>query len=205
MLAWSTVAQTLRNPTYHPLAWPFIIYVAAFNATSSLLNSILEPHGYTEDAAGIDGAILIFSGIASAAISSPILDRRPRWRIPTMKVCVILIAAMYLALVFVPDTGTLPGPYFVSAVIGSASFIIVPLALEMIVTTCHPIGEEHSCTASWAVSQLAGSIFIIVMDALRNVETGNMKKELIFQAVLAWVVLPLPLLLRHLGTGIMLR
>ena len=195
------ISTTLRNPTYHLLAWPFIIYVAAFNATSTLLNQILEPYGYTEDQAGIDGAILIAVGLAAAAISSPLIDRFPRSRLTVIKLCVILMASMYLALVFVPSTRTLAAPYVVSAVIGSASFIILPLALEAMVDTCLPIGPEVSSTMAWAMSQLAGGIFIVVMGALKGGPSSspptNLRNGLIFQAVLAWIVLPLPMFLGH--------
>ena len=104
---------------------------------------------------------------------------------------------MYLALVFVPATRTLAAPYVVSAVIGSASFVILPLALETMVDVCLPIGPEVSSNMAWAMSQLAGGVFIVVMDALKagslSFSPVNMLNGLIFQAVLAWIVLPLPI------------
>ena len=89
--------------------------MAAFNATSTLLNQILEPHGYTEDQVGIDGAILIAVGLVATAIISPMIDRYPPSRVPVIKICVLLMSSMYLALVSVPATRMLAAPYVVSA------------------------------------------------------------------------------------------
>ncbi|ORX39554.1 major facilitator superfamily domain-containing protein [Kockovaella imperatae] len=198
-LTLTAVKTTLRNSSFHLLVWAFMVYVSAFNATSSLLNQILEPYGYTENEAGIDGAVLIAVGLVSSAIASPVIDRFPRLRLPVIKICVFLIGSMYLALIFVPATRTMAAPYAVSAIIGSASFIILPLALEMMVDACHPIGPELSSTIAWAVSQLGGGIFIVVMNALKAGPNASppytMRYALVFQAAIAWVVLPLPMML----------
>ena len=196
-LDWSTIRRILLNPAFHLIAWAFTIYVAAFNATSSLLNQILEPYDFSEDDAGIVGAVLIFVGLGAAAVASPILDRFPKLRIPCIQLCVLLISSMYLALIFVPEASTLAAPLVVCVVLGGASFVILPLALETLVQLCAPVGPEVSSTMCWSLSQLLGGVLIVAMDALRSYKTEGsergMYKSLILQSVLCWVVAPPPL------------
>ena len=45
------------------------------DATSSLLNQILESYGTSEDQVGIDGAILMIVGLVASGAASPVLDR----------------------------------------------------------------------------------------------------------------------------------
>ena len=52
-----------HSPEFYLLGVPFMLYVGFFNAFSSLLNQILEPYGFSEDNAGIAGAILIVVGL----------------------------------------------------------------------------------------------------------------------------------------------
>lgn len=169
-----------------------------------LLNQILEPYGYSENEAGIDGALLIIVGLVCAAVASPILDRHRSLRLPAAKSLVFIISAMFFALIFVPKTHTIVAPYIVSAILGGASFTILPLALELLVDLTSPIGPEMSSTVCWAVSQLFGGCLIIAMDALRGGQKGepegSMYRALVLQAVLCWAVafLPLGLRVKHL-------
>ncbi|OCF33542.1 hypothetical protein I316_04614 [Kwoniella heveanensis BCC8398] len=204
-LNFATLKRLVRNPSFHLIAWPFIIYVAAFNATSSLLNQILEPYGLTEDQAGIDGAVMIVVGLLAAAIASPVLDRYRRARLTTIKLLVVTICAMYIAFIFVPKSRSLPAPAVISGVIGAASFILLPLALEMLADVTWPIGPEVSSTICWAASQLAGGILLTVMTALKGGKSGepaaSMYRSLTLQAVVCCVVAPLPMALGYWSTG----
>ncbi|OTA20902.1 hypothetical protein BTJ68_15371 [Hortaea werneckii EXF-2000] len=121
------------------------IYVASFNATSSLLNQILEPYGFSETEAGIAGALLIVVGLVASAIVSPLVDRTKRYLL-TVRVLVPFIAISYVALIFMPGTQTVPGPYVVLAVLGATSFSLLPCALEYLVLVTYPVSPEVSST-----------------------------------------------------------
>lgn len=109
----------------------------------------------------------------------------------------------YLILVFAPQTRTVAAPYVVCALLGAASFSLLPTALEYLVEVTYPVAPEISSTICWCWGQVLGAIFIIIMDALKGgwpgQPAGNMKRALIFQAVISWIVLPLPLVLGWLG------
>jgi FLVCR family MFS transporter 7 len=196
----NTIRSLLHNPSFPLLALPFAIYVSAFNATSSLLVPILAPHGFSETASGIAGALLIVVGLVSSAITSPILDRHPGLRIPVVKGLVPVIAACYMALIWAPATRSLVGIYVLMSVLGAASFSLVPLALEMLVDVGGPdVGAEVGSCLCWAAGQLGGGVFIVVMDALNG---KDMRRGCAFQAVLCLAVVPAPLCLGWFGTGV---
>ncbi|ETN43374.1 uncharacterized protein HMPREF1541_02533 [Cyphellophora europaea CBS 101466] len=192
-----------RSPEFYLLAVPFSIYVGFFNAFSSLINQILSPYGFSEDDAGIAGAILIVVGLVVAAISSPIIDRSHAY-LRYIRLAVPVIGICYLILVFAVPTRSLPFVYVVCGVLGAASFGLVPVALEFLVEIHYPLGPELGSSLCWCGGQLMGGIFIVVMDALKGrggykgVE-GAMQRSLTFQAVLAILVMPLPLCLGLFG------
>ncbi|KAI1310773.1 major facilitator superfamily domain-containing protein [Xylaria venustula] len=181
---------------------PFAVYVGFFNSISSLLNQILVPYGFSSDDAGIAGAVLIVVGLVASAITSPILDRTKAF-ILSIKVAVPIIGLAYLAFIFVPPTRTLAGPYVVLAILGAASFSLVPVALEFLCELGHPMSPEITSTIAWGGGQLLGGIFIIISDALKAGPNAsppaNLNRALIFTAVLALAAVPLPLALGLFG------
>ena len=162
----------------------------------------MNPYGFSDDEAGIGGAILIVVGLVAAAISSPILDRTKKFLL-AMKIFVPIIGLCYLVFIWMPQTRTLPGPYIVLGVLGAACFCLVPVALEYLIELSHPLSPEVTSTIAWAGGQLFGAIFTIVSDALvagpNASPPKHMKKALIFQAVIALAVIPFPLCLGLFG------
>ncbi|UKZ53891.1 hypothetical protein TrVGV298_007693 [Trichoderma virens] len=180
----------------------FSVYVGLFNAVSSLLNQILVPYGFTDDQAGIGGAVLIVVGLVTAAITSPILDRTKQLLL-SIKVIIPIVAACFIVFIWMPETRGLAGPYVILAIIGAGCFALVPIAVEFLADLSHPISPEVTSTAAWAGGQFFGAIFVIVSDPLvAGPEANppkNMKKFLIFQAVLAVAAAPLVLVLGWFG------
>ncbi|KAL0941915.1 Major facilitator superfamily domain-containing protein 7 [Colletotrichum truncatum] len=181
---------------------PYAFYVGFFNSTSTLLNQMMYPYGFTDEEAGIAGALLIVVGLVASAITSPILDRTKAFLL-AIKVAVPIIGICYLIFIWMPETRNIAGPYVVLAILGASSFSLVPVALELLIELSHPISPEVTSTIAWAGGQLLGALFIIISDALQASDTANppknLKNALIFQAVVALVVVPLPLLLGLFG------
>lgn len=181
---------------------PFFVYVGFFNSISSLLNQMMTPYGFTNEEAGTGGAILIVVGLVFAAIVSPILDRNKKFLL-AIKVFMPVIALSYLVFLWMPETGQVAGPYAVLAILGAASFGAVPVALEFLTELGHPLSPEIASTTAWAGGQLFGAIFVVVSDRLTAGADAsppqNMKRALVFQAVVAVAVCPLPLVLGLFG------
>ncbi|KAJ6016257.1 hypothetical protein N7540_010848 [Penicillium herquei] len=182
---------------------PFSIYVGFFNSVSSLLNQILEPHGYSETEAGIAGAILIVVGLVAAAIISPITDRYKHY-LGSIRVLVPIVVVSYIALIFAPasSAGIVPS-YIVMALIGASSFALLPVVLEYLVEITYPFSPEIGSTMCWTGGQLFGACFILIQDALKDGKDAspplNMHRALIFSCVLCAVAAPFPLALGMFG------
>jgi MFS transporter, FLVCR family, MFS-domain-containing protein 7 len=163
---------------------------------------MMGPYGFTNDEAGIGGAVLIAVGLVTAAVTSPVLDRTKKFLL-AIRVLVPIIALSYLAFTWMPETRSIAGPYVVLAVLGASCFALVPVVLECLIELSHPLSPEVTSTIAWAGGQLFGAIFIIVSDALVAGEDANppknMKNALIFQAVIAMVVGLIPLSLGLFG------
>lgn len=204
------VGQALRelpkNRSFWFIFWPFAVYVGLFNAISSLLNQMLSPYGFSEDDAGITGALLIVVGLVASAIVSPIVDRK-KLHLPVIKIMVPIISLGYLIWIFMPGTRSVAGPYIVAAIIGASSFSLLPATLEYLVLVTHPVSPEITSTICWACGQLLGAVFVLIMNAFKggwaDEPKNTMKSALIFQAVIALIIVPLPMLLgfEKLGTG----
>jgi FLVCR family MFS transporter 7 len=190
---------------------PFTFYVGLFNSVSSLINQILQPYSFSETEAGIAGALLIVVGLVTAAVTSPIIDKY-KFFVMAIKVQVPIVALAYLAFTWAPQTRTVAAPYTILSILGAASFSLVPVVLEYLIELTHPVSPEVTSTICWSGGQLLGGIFILISDALRapgvndgtadNHTTrppGNMYRTLIFQTVIALVVVPLPLALGCCG------
>ncbi|SMY22245.1 unnamed protein product [Zymoseptoria tritici ST99CH_1A5] len=196
----SSFHSLIHNGSFYLILVPFSVFVACFNATSTLLNQILEPYGFSETQAGIAGALLIFVGLGTAAVVSPIIDRTQAYLF-TLKLLVPFIAIFYTILIFMPGTRSAAGSYIIFALLGAASFSLLPMALELLAITTFPVSPEVSSVVAWTVGQVLGAIFVIIMDALQSTNgyngepAGSLKLSLIFQAALAWVVVPLPMFL----------
>ncbi|KAL3962523.1 hypothetical protein ACCO45_004046 [Purpureocillium lilacinum] len=197
-----SVGVVTRSPELWLVLVPFFIFVGFFNSISSLLNQMMVPYGFTDDEAGIGGAVLILVGLVAAAISSPILDRTKAFLL-ALKLFIPVIGLCYLVFIWMPETRSIAGPYVVLAALGASSFALVPVALEFLIELSHPLSPEVTSTTAWAGGQLFGAIFVIVSDALTDGDDAdpprNMKRALIFQAVIALVVCPLPLALGLFG------
>lgn len=91
------------------------------------------------------------------------------------------------------------------AILGAASFSLVPLALEMLVDFTYPeVGAEASSSLAWASGQIGGGVWIVVMDALGEGGDGNGTRNsgaLVWQACWACAVVPIPMFLGWWGTG----
>ncbi|OAA79011.1 cell surface receptor/MFS transporter [Akanthomyces lecanii RCEF 1005] len=184
---------------------PFFIFVGFFNSFNSLLNQILVPYGFTDDEAGIGGAVSIVVGIVCAAITSPLIARTHSL-ILSIKVLIPILGLSYLVLLWMPEThdaAGVAGPYVIMAVLGASSFSLVPVALEFLTEVSHPLGPEVTSTVAWAGGQIFGAVFLIIGNHLVDGDNGdpphNMKRYLIFQAVVSMVVVPIPLMLGLFG------
>ncbi|GAD97082.1 hypothetical protein AN5596.2 [Paecilomyces variotii No. 5] len=203
------MSQLFRTVEFYLIFIPFSVYVGFFNSVSSLLNQILSPYNFSETDAGIAGGILIIVGLIASAIVSPLTDRFKHY-LGTIKILIPIVAAGDIGLIFAPSSpaGIAPS-YVVCAILGASSFSLLPVTLEYLVEITYPFSPEIGSTICWTGGQLLGAIFIIVQDALKAPSDAHppysMRNALIFSAVIATVVVPLPLSLGLFGRKVSRR
>jgi MFS transporter, FLVCR family, MFS-domain-containing protein 7 len=152
----------------------------------------MSPYGYTDNDAGIAGAVLILTGLVIAAVVSPLIDRFHVF-LPVARVLVVIVSICYLAFIWVIRSNAYAGICVLCALLGAASFSLLPLALELSVELTHPVPPEVSASIYWIGGQVLGGIFVIIMNALRDdngVPKDNYTKALIFQGVIACIAVP---------------
>lgn len=192
-----SIKSLFKNSRFIAAFIMFSIYVGFFNAFSTYINQIMEPYGYSSDEAGYAGAILIVAGIIFTAVTSPLIDRFHQ-HIWLIKIQVPIVAGLYIAAIFMSTKDKqLEGPFVVCAFLGMLSFSLLPVFLEWTQEQTSPVDPAISSTLLWVGGQLLGAIFIICMDALKYDSNqgdppGNMRRALIFEAVIACVgILPI--------------
>lgn len=204
-----SVRQIVRVVEFWLIFIPFSIYVGFFNSISALLNQILYPYGFSETQAGIAGGLLILVGLASSAIVSPLTDRFKHY-LAVVRICVPLLAVLYIALFFAPPSAAGIAPTFVvCALLGASSFSLLPVALELLVEITYPFSPEVGSTLCWSGGQLLGAVFTIIQTALTAGPDAsppeNMQNALILSAVVAVVAVPFPLSLGLFGRKVVRR
>ncbi|RUS32386.1 major facilitator superfamily domain-containing protein [Jimgerdemannia flammicorona] len=166
----------------------FSIGVGLFSAFSTLLNQIVVPYGYSDDDAGIFGAIMVVAGLIGAGLAGPFVDRTKQHKL-FAKIIMPVMAIVYIVFIFVVGGNNYAAIAVMSALIGLTSFSLLPVALELGVESTYPISESTSSSILWGAGELFTVIFLVINDGLRQPDgvgspPRNMRNALIFDGVL---------------------
>jgi len=182
------VKAALRVRPFLGLVYTFGIMVGVFSAISTLLNNAVVPYGYTNDQAGILGALMILGGLIGAAITSPIMDRTGLHLI--ILSCVLPFAlGAFIGLILAIRVNDYAGLCVVSFILGATTFSLLPVGLELGAELTYPIPEAISASILWMVGQFLGLVIQLIMNVLRAGPNDpvpyNLQTGLIFAAALA--------------------
>ncbi|KLO14386.1 MFS general substrate transporter [Schizopora paradoxa] len=177
----------------------FGVLVGGTNSFSLLSDQLLEPYGYSSDTAGFMGAALLLSGIVAAIITSPLFDRVFTHHLAlAARIFTPLIAAAWISLIWAVRPNNAAALYAIFVIIGVFSVTILPVGLELGVELTR--NASASSAALWWSGNLWGTVFVLVMQALRASDSAsppfNMHRSLIFQGVFIGVVVSSVLILR---------
>lgn len=121
----------------------FAVVAGSIDTLTATTNQGVAEHGYTQKEAGFALACLVFVGVLTALIVSPILDRTKK-HVLGLKVLVILIAASCTLLPFVPQTRSVPALMLVFAITGASTLSLQPCVLEIQASWTHPVSPKFS-------------------------------------------------------------
>ncbi|KAF9396041.1 hypothetical protein CPC16_005454 [Podila verticillata] len=173
------------NKQFLLLMCVFGTFVACFNAITSLITNFTKPYGYTSNDAGYFGAAMVVAGLISAGIAGPVMDKNKQYK-GLCKTLVPVATAFFVVFIFVVRKDFFVGIIVVSALMGIATFAVLPAALELAVEITYPVTPASSTSILWAFGQLMGVIFLLVLGALQDDDlsrTKTINPPLIFIAV----------------------
>nr|XP_021152040.1 major facilitator superfamily domain-containing protein 7 isoform X3 [Columba livia] len=156
----------LRNKPYLILALCFGGGIGMFTCFSALLEQILCEKEYSNEFAGLNGALFTVCGLLGAFLLGLYVDRTRKF-IESTKICFCLsaLASIMFAVTsrFRHQAVTLA---VTSSLFGFFGFAIYPIAMELAVECSYPVGEGTSTGLIFVASQIEGVILMILLQAL---------------------------------------
>ncbi|KAM9357359.1 solute carrier family 49 member A3 [Symphorus nematophorus] len=177
----------LKNKAYLILLLCFGSGIAVFTCFSTLLEQILCVQGYTNDFAGICGALFIVFGIVGAGALGLYVDRTKKF-IEATKINMSFTALACIAFSVVSLMRDQKAAVAaVCSLFGFFGFSIYPVAMELSVECSYPVGEATSAGLVFVSGQVQSVLYIILLQALTK-PLADSPLSTCGDAVLSWRV-----------------
>ncbi|XP_076594739.1 solute carrier family 49 member A3 [Chaetodon auriga] len=177
----------LKNKAYLVLLLCFGSGMAVFTCFSALLEQILCVQGYTNDFAGICGALFIVFGIVGAGALGVYVDKTKKFTEAT-KINISLTALTCIAFSVVSQMQQQEAAVAaVCSLFGFFGFSIYPVAMELSVECTYPVGEATSAGLIFISGQVQSVLYMILLQALTHRLTES-PLSTCGDAVLSWRV-----------------
>ncbi|KAI4819739.1 hypothetical protein KUCAC02_004975 [Chaenocephalus aceratus] len=177
----------LENRAYLVLMLCFGSGIAAFTCFSTLLEQILCVQGYSNEFAGLCGALFIVFGIVGAGALGLIVDKTKKF-IEATKINLSLSAVACIAFSVV---SLMPQQKVAVAVVcslfGFFGFSIYPVVMELAVECTYPVGEATSSGLIFVSGQVQSFLYIVLLQALSK-RLADSPLSTCGDAVLSWKV-----------------
>lgn len=177
----------LRNKAYLVLLVCFGSGIAVFTCFSTLLEQILCVQGYTNDFAGVCGALLIVFGIVGAGALGLYVDKTKKFTEAT-KINMSFTALACIAFSVVSQMREQKAAVAaVCSLFGFFGFSIYPVSMELSVECSYPVGEATSTGLIFVSGQVQSVLYIILLQALTK-RLADSPLSTCGNAVLSWRV-----------------
>jgi len=164
----------LHNRSFYLLMLIFFIGLGVFNSVSTWIEDIIRPRGFSAEAAGITGGLMIIGGIIGAVIM-PILSDRSRKRIPFIIVALIGSIIGLTGLTYATTYSLLLTSGFV---LGFFLLSSGPIGFQYGAEITYPASEGTSNGILLLMGQVSGIGFIFALDSFKSADTGSMTQPL---------------------------
>ncbi|CAF3276247.1 unnamed protein product [Rotaria socialis] len=157
--------RLLKNGHYLVLLLAFGIGFGFFNALISLLYELIQPSGYSSSDAGLFGAIIILSGLVSAAMVGVIMDCTHAY-LTILKVLILgaCCSVVYFIVILRPSMLYPLGLSF--ALMGFFLLPLLPIVFECAIECTYPISAAWSIGLLLCVGNVLGGVFSFVLNKL---------------------------------------
>nr|XP_036847227.1 solute carrier family 49 member A3 isoform X1 [Manis javanica] len=155
-----------RNKAYVTLAVGFGGGIGVFTSFSALLEQVLCVKGYSNEFAGLCGALFIVFGILGALVLGLYVDQTKRFT-EALKIglCLTSMACAAFAVVSQLQDQKLALAATCS-LLGLFGFSVAPVAMELAVECSFPVGEGAAAGLVFVLGQAAGMLIVVLLTAL---------------------------------------
>uniref|UniRef100_A0A3B4BA89 Solute carrier family 49 member 3 n=1 Tax=Periophthalmus magnuspinnatus TaxID=409849 RepID=A0A3B4BA89_9GOBI len=133
--------------------------IASFTCFSSLLDQILCVQGYSNEFAGLCGALFIIWGIVGAGLLGVYVDR-------TKKFIEVTKINLSLSSVACAAFSVQAAVAVVCSLFGFFGFSVYPVAMELSVECSYPVGEATSAGLIFASGQVQSVLYMFLLQSL---------------------------------------
>ncbi|CAJ1059181.1 solute carrier family 49 member A3 [Xyrichtys novacula] len=177
----------MKNRAYLILLLCFGAGMAVFSSFSTLLEQIMCVQGYTNDFAGICGALFIVFGILGAGVLGLYVDKTKHF-IEVTKINLSLTALACIAFSVVSLLREQKAAIAtVCSLFGFFGYAIYPVAMELSVECSYPVGEATSAGLLFISGQVQSVLYIILLQSLTT-RLADPPWSTCGNAVLSWRV-----------------
>ncbi|XP_034545355.1 solute carrier family 49 member A3 [Notolabrus celidotus] len=156
----------MKNKAYLILLLSFGAGMGVFSCFSTLLEQIMCVQGYTNDFAGICGALFIVFGIVGAGVLGLYVDRTKHF-IEVTKINLSLTALACIAFSVVSLLREQKAAIAaVCSLFGFFGYAIYPVAMELSVECSYPVGEATSAGLLFISGQVQSVLYIVLLQGL---------------------------------------
>lgn len=177
----------LRNRAYLILLLCFGAGIAVFTCFSTLLEQILCVQGYTNEFAGLCGALFIVFGVVGAGFLGIYVDKTKKFT-ETTKINLSFTALACIAFSVVCQIREQKAAVAaVCSLFGFFGFSIYSVAMELSVECSYPVGEATSAGLIFMSGQVQSVLYIILLQSLTK-QLADSPLSTCGDAVLSWRV-----------------
>ncbi len=174
-LVFDGMKNMLHRKNYILLLVIFFFGLGIFNAVATWIEEIVRPRGFSITEAGMTGGMMIFGGLAGAAIISWLSDRYRR-RVPFIMVALAISSLGLLGITFATSYVLL----LISAfIMGFFLLSAGPIGFQYGAEIAFPAPEGTSNGLLMLMGQISGIAFIFGMDFFKTPGTGSMTYSLL--------------------------
>jgi cyanate permease len=165
----------LQRKNYLLLLVIFFFGLGIFNAVATWIEEIVRPRGFSVTQAGMVGGLMIFGGLAGAAIISWLSDRY-RKRVPFILLALAASCIGLVGITFATNYVLLLASAFI---MGFFLLSAGPIGFQYGAEIAYPAPEGTSNGLLLLMGQISGIAFIFGMDFFKSPVNGSMTTSLV--------------------------
>ncbi|XP_062581592.1 solute carrier family 49 member A3-like [Saccostrea cucullata] len=158
--------KIVKSRNYWVLCLSFGTGLAVFSAVTSFLDQVLCPRGYSNDFAGLCGALMIVGGVVGAIVAGIYVDKTKRFEevVKVSYAIAVVFGVGFFEMARYKDQEILIA-VMVTA-FGTFAFAMYPISMELAVEITYPVAEATSSGLLIVSGQIQGIIIILVTQLL---------------------------------------